>query len=306
MAGDADTTIKAKTVPEALHHSKRVLWLAAHPDDETSSSALLARAKDVSGALFMASLTSGENSDELWSGLRRGTAMGKAREALFAQSAALFRADGYDVGPFTNGPHSLADLDAMPSQAPFRDWAAAATSDDVIAKWNREGDPVGYIIELLRKWRPHTVISMDDHCGVSGQDEHIAVAKLLLRAIPLAAHPDAYPREGQPWRVQHVIFSAAVIPELIACRYCKCEGRASAAPSEEVVSLEPSEIHKMTYFRVECLVSKNYQNAMESKGWTDSQIQTGCRQAESGAMRAYQNGQRGQSFSQSFRIRPLN
>ena len=296
----------AGNINEVLRQSKRVLWLAAHPDDEISSSAVLARAKDISGTLFMASLTGGENSDRLWGGLRRGTPMGKAREALFAQSAALLQADGYEVGPFVNGPQSRAELDAMPPRSPFGDWPATTTSDDVVAKWGREGDPLGYIIELLRKRRPHTVISMDDHCGVSGHDEHIAVARLLLRAIPLAAHPDAYPRAGQPWRVQHVLFSATIAPELVACRYCRCEGRPPATPAEEVTGLEPSRLHQMTYFQVQCLVERSYQNAMEGKAWTENEMQVGCGQVERSAVRAYQGGKRGPPLSHAFRIRPLN
>ena len=88
-AASADTPLGSKTVPEVLRESKRILWVAAHPDDENSSSALLARGKGLSGTLFMASLTRGENSDIVWSGLRRGSAMGTARAALFAKTATI-------------------------------------------------------------------------------------------------------------------------------------------------------------------------------------------------------------------------
>ncbi len=39
------------TVLEALQRSDRVLWLAAHPDDENSSEGLIVRTKDMSGRL---------------------------------------------------------------------------------------------------------------------------------------------------------------------------------------------------------------------------------------------------------------
>ena len=90
----------------------------------------------------------------------------------------MFHADGYDLGPFVNGPYSIEELDALAPNAPFHDWPSSATSDDVITKWSQEGDPVGYIVALLRVRRPDVVISMDDYCGVSGHDEHIAVGKL--------------------------------------------------------------------------------------------------------------------------------
>lgn len=304
LANAADAA-KGTVVLEVLKNSKRVLWLAAHPDDETSSSALLARAKDLSGSLFMASMTRGENSDKVWGKLRRGTQIGEARAKLFAQSAALFQADDYELGPFVNGPYSLAELDALPADAPHRDWPATATSDDVIAKWSREGDPVGYIVSLLRKHRPDVVISMDDHCGVSGHDEHIAVARLLLRAIPIAADASAYQEAGEPWQVRYVIFAAAVARQLVACRYCKCEGAAPPEPVEAVFTLDKSRTHHMTYLEVQCLIGRNYQNAMEAKGWSDRQMRAGCEQAQAAVMRAYRNGVKGPPFFESFRHRSM-
>lgn len=295
----------SNAVLDVLQHSKRVLWLAAHPDDETSSSALLACAKDISGTLFMASMTRGENSDTVWGKLRRGTEIGEARAKLFAQSAALFQADGYELGPFVNGPHSLAELDALPQNAPHRGWPATATSEDVIAKWSREGDPVGSIVSLLRKHRPDVVISMDDHCGVSGHDEHIAVAKLLLRAIPIAADASAYQEAGEPWQVRDVIFTATVVRQLVACRYCKCEGAAPSEPTETVFTLDKSRTHQMTYLGVQCLVGRNYQNAMEAKGWSDRQMRAGCEQAQAAVMRAYRSGVKGSPFFEPFRHRSI-
>jgi LmbE family N-acetylglucosaminyl deacetylase len=308
LTNNADSgSSNTKTVIDVLRDSKRVLWIAAHPDDETSSSALLTRAKNMSGTLFLASLTRGENSDILWGGLRRGSAMGAARQALFTKAAALFKADAYDLGPFINGPHSLGELDARPANAPYQDWPPQTTSSQgVIAKWKREGDPLEYVVKLLRQWRPDVVISMDDHCGVSGHPEHIATARVLLQAIPLAADPSAYPGVSEPWRVHYVVFSAQVIPQLVACRYCKCEGSPPAAPPEEVLTLELSGAHGMTYFGVKCLVARTYQNTMETKGWTDVEIQAGCEKVEAAATRALQEERKGQPFFEPYRVIPVN
>lgn len=299
-------TPEAATVIDVLASAKRVLWLAAHPDDETSAGALLARVKDVSGTLFMATLTKGENSDKVWGGLKRGTAMGEARAALFEKSAALLQADGVEIGPFVNGPHALDALDAMPAKAPHRDWPEKSTSDDVIAKWSQEADPVQYIVSLLRQKRPDAVVSMDDHCGVSGHDEHIAVARLLLRAIPQAADAAAYPEAGEPWQVQHAIFTAQVLPQLVACRYCKCEGEKPAGPAQDVFNLDASRVHGMTYLGVQCLVARQYQSVMETKKATTAQMLAGCQTAQAAAKRAFRPGQKGQPFFQSFRIRSLS
>jgi hypothetical protein len=271
-----------------------------------SSSAFLARAKDTAGTLYMASLTRGENSDKVWGGLRRGTPIAKAREALFARSASMFHADGYDLGPFVNGPSSIEELDALPPNAPFHDWSSSATSEDVITKWSREGDPVGYIVALLRARRPDVVISMDDYCGVSGHDEHIAVGKLLRRALPIAADPSAYVEAGEPWQVRDVIWTASVLKPLVACRYCKCEGTVPHEPVEEVFSLDKSRTHDLTYMGVQCLVGRNYQNAVEAKNWSDAHMRTSCEQAQAAVVRAYRSGVKGAPFFESFRYEAVD
>jgi LmbE family N-acetylglucosaminyl deacetylase len=287
----------------ALKQANRVLWLAAHPDDETSSSALLARAKDLAGNLYMVSLTSGENSDTVWGGLRRGSEIGAARAKLFAQSAALLRADGFEVGPFVNGPMLRAELDSLPSGLPHKDWTTKATSKDVIEKWKKEGDPLGYLVAVLRKLHPDVVITMDYHCGVSGHGEHLAVGRLLLQALPLAADANTFPEAGGPWKVRHVIFNASVTPQLVACQYCKCEGEDLSEPIENLFSLESSSRFGMTYFGVTCLVARTYESAMKDKGLTEQEIRTGCEQADRTALRAAQEGKTNQWFSQLLRVR---
>ncbi|RMG54397.1 MAG: PIG-L family deacetylase [Acidobacteria bacterium] len=295
-----------ETIIGILQRSQRVLWIGAHPDDENSSGGLIARAKDVSGTLFMVSVTRGENSDIVWGGLCRGSQIGRARAALFAQSAALFRADGYELGPFVNGPHTIDELDRQcPPGAPFRGWPPTTTSDQVIAKWRREGDPVKYIVTVLRRYRPQVVLAMDNYCGVSGNPEHIAVARLLLEAIPLAADAGSYPGTGDPWQVEYVIFSAHVIPPLVQCHFCKCEGQEPQEPVQEVPSLDRSRTHNMTYFRVSCLVAKTYQNTMQQRGWSESQIQAICAQAERDALRAYQQGVRTYPLIEPYRLHPM-
>lgn len=288
-----------------LAQAKRVLWLGAHPDDETSSSALLGRAKEISGTLSMVSLTSGENSDMVWAGLRRGSQIGSARAKLFARAAALLRADTLDVGPFVNGPLSRAELDTLSADAPHRDWPAKTTAADVIRKWKTEGDPHRYVVAKLRELKPDVVIAMDAHCGVSGHPEHRAVGQLLLDAIPLAADAKSYAESGPAWQVSYVVFTASVIPQLVACRYCKCEGPDLPEAVEQVPAVERSPAYAMTYFGLSCLVARSYENEMKGKRSPESEIKRGCRQAEEAALRAVRLGRTLPEFAQPFRLRPL-
>ncbi len=297
------------SVVEVLQTSRRVLWIGAHPDDETSSAGLLARAADIADSLFLISVTRGENSDRLWNGLRRGSEIGAARAMLFAQSGRVLHAQIVETGPFVNGPRTLRELDEEPSGAPFQPWPPETTPEQVAAKWEGDwsgGDPVNYFVNVLRRWRPDVVISMDGYCGVSGHPEHLAVARLLLRAIPLAANPTVNPTTGSPWKVKYVIFTAHVIPELIACGYCKCQDAPPHEKVEKVPALDSSAVHGMSYFRVGCLVAKHYQNIMEEQGWSEAQIQSLCRQAEQAAREAYHQGNDAYPITEPYRVQAVN
>ncbi|RMD89381.1 MAG: hypothetical protein D6813_10740 [Calditrichaeota bacterium] len=58
----------------------------------------------------------------------------------------------------------------------------------------------------------------------------------------------------------------------------------------------------MTYFRVSCLVAKNYQNTMEEKGWSMEQIQAMCQEAENEAVEAYQQGVKAYPVFEPYRL----
>jgi LmbE family N-acetylglucosaminyl deacetylase len=108
---------------DVLRRSERVLWIAAHADDENSSAGLIARARDLAGAFFMVSMTRGESSDTVWSGLSRGSQIGEARAKLFSRSAALLKADGFGLGPFVSGRLFLEKLGRQcPPGVPFTPW----------------------------------------------------------------------------------------------------------------------------------------------------------------------------------------
>ena len=213
-------------VVATIQQGRRVLWVGAHPDDEVSSIGLLARAKQMGASLYLVSLTSGENSFDLWDGLRRGSEIGRSRATLFAQAASVLHADGFEVGPFTNGPWLREELDASPADAPHRDWPPGTTSDQVISKWQREGDPVAFLAGILRRVRPGVVVALDPHCGVTGHKEHVAVARLVAQAISLASNPADRPKSAKAWRL------ASAVPTVPAGR--------SPATSRARCSIPPS------------------------------------------------------------------
>ena len=71
-------------------------------------------------------------------------------------------------------------------------------------------------------------------------------------------------------------------------------------------SLDKSKTHHLTYMGVQCLVGRNYQNAVEAKGWSDAHMRTSCEQAQATVARAYRAGVKGAPFFESFRYDPVN
>ncbi|MFO0730862.1 MAG: hypothetical protein U0361_07695 [Nitrospiraceae bacterium] len=68
----------------------------------------------------LVSLTSGENSFDLWDGLRRGIGNWSLTGDAIRPGASVLHADGFEVGPFTNGPwlrEELAHRRLMPRTA---------------------------------------------------------------------------------------------------------------------------------------------------------------------------------------------
>lgn len=298
-------------ITDVLEHSKRAMWICAHPDDENSSGGLLARARDTCVELYMVSLTRGENSGApggalVWNGLGLGSQIGASREVLFREAAGILQAEDCELGPFVNGPHSIEYLDNLTKETPYSDWPRGSRSDDVIAKWSKEGDPLGYVVGLLRRWRPDVALSMDHWCGASGHPEHLAVARLLLQAIPIAKDPSAYPEAGAPWGVKYVIFTAYLLPEYrdLIIEF-KAEGDEPIEPIEEISSLDDSATHGTTYLGVACRVARNYENTMHERGWSEEQMRELCADTERNAARAFQNNIKPFPIIEPYRVRPF-
>lgn len=296
------------SVHDALARARRVLWVGAHPDDENVAGGLIARARDrtgPSGRLFLYSMTAGHNSPVVWGGLKRGTQIGNARRVLFARAARLFGADAARVGPFGNGPRPVSVLDRLPPNAPFVGWGPRSTSSDVIRKWNREGNPVRELVQVLRAWKPDVVVLMDHHCGVSGNVEHMATARLTVEAVAKAADARWFPGVGAPWRVGYLVFSARVIPAIGRERHPKCEGNPRPEPIEAVSAMEASTRNGWTYFRIAGRVKLEYRNTMEQKGWTPAQMDRMSADAEKAALAAWRKGVRSFPLTEPYRVRTV-
>jgi N-acetyl-1-D-myo-inositol-2-amino-2-deoxy-alpha-D-glucopyranoside deacetylase len=83
----------------------------------------------------------------------------------------------------------------------------AATNDLPDAFWKASLDDVsGRIVEHIRRFRPHVVVTYDSN-GAYGHPDHIQAHRATLLAVE-AAHTSVYPDRGAPWRVEKLYYTA--------------------------------------------------------------------------------------------------
>jgi len=160
----------------------------AHPDDESSKGAATVaryRAQGVGTALVCC--TGGEEGDILNPAMDRP----EVRENLHAvRLQELERATqiiGYDH-VFMLGYRDSGMPDTPANEHP-----------DNFANADLE-EAIGRLVALIRRQRPHVIITYSDDQQGYQHPDHIRVNEISVPAFELAADPKAYPGMGEPWR----------------------------------------------------------------------------------------------------------
>jgi LmbE family N-acetylglucosaminyl deacetylase len=167
-------SIRVQNAPERM----RVLWIAAHPDDEdTNLIAWLARGRHVETAYL--SLTRGDGGQNLI-GNELGEALGVIRtEELLAarriDGAHQYFARGYDFG-------------------------FSKTADETRKHWPQDS-LLNDVVTVMRAFRPHIVITTFSGTPRDGHGQHQISALVARQAYDLAADTTRFPVRdfGQPW-----------------------------------------------------------------------------------------------------------
>jgi N-acetyl-1-D-myo-inositol-2-amino-2-deoxy-alpha-D-glucopyranoside deacetylase len=66
-------------------------------------------------------------------------------------------------------------------------------------------DAVGRVVEIIRSFRPHVVITYDPFGG-TGHPDHIAAHRVTLLAVEAAGEAHAYAAAGGPWTVRRLFY----------------------------------------------------------------------------------------------------
>ncbi|TNE28691.1 MAG: PIG-L family deacetylase [Bacteroidetes bacterium] len=173
---------------EKLNTFQKVLYIAAHPDDEnTRVIAWLGNGRNAEVRYL--SLTRGDGGQNMI-----GTELGPHLGILRTQE--LLAARSIDGG----------------TQAFSRavDFGYSKTSDETLEKWNHDV-VLGDVVRAIRTFRPDVIVTRFPPDSRGGHGHHTASAMLALEAYELAANPDAFPEqlnnEIEPWQPKSVYWN---------------------------------------------------------------------------------------------------
>lgn len=187
------------SILEALSKSNTVMYLGAHPDDENSIDAFLARSVGAGKKTSMVCFTRGEN-EPMDVGVPKGRKMAEARSQWLLDSAALLGVEPIHL-TYVDGPLTIEELE----RGVIRFWPRDATPEQVIAQWRKiDRDPYEDMVRVIREKKPDLVLTWEKTQGWTGNAEHRTVAWLAEKAFREAADPQVFPqqiRDGlQPWQ----------------------------------------------------------------------------------------------------------
>ena len=183
--------------PEAtLAARPRVLWIAAHGDDEALTGGLLAKAcvHDRLPCHFLVMNRDAGAECALEDGCKPKITEVRHREMVHATRLYEATLEQYD---FFNAP---LPVESFP------------TRQKLEQIWMKEGDPAGLIARSVRRFRPDVVVTLDPYHGFTDHPEHGATARFALAGIRLAAasqgesslfRDEPAHRVGTVWQVQN-------------------------------------------------------------------------------------------------------
>lgn len=167
--------VPGTSLEKVLAGRPRILWVAAHPDDESMASGLLARACLREGASCHFLVFNRGRGGECCIPEGCQPDLGTVRHREMQRAARLYHAtlEHYD---FFNAP---LPVESFPTRA------------ELERRWMSEGDPAGLVARAIRRFKPDLMVTLDPYRGTTGHPEHRAAGRFALAGALLAADPDA-------------------------------------------------------------------------------------------------------------------
>jgi LmbE family N-acetylglucosaminyl deacetylase len=180
-----------QTLDDLLESKPRVLWVGAHPDDESFAGAVLAKASLKCGCrLHFLVLTRGEGG-EFPKNLQDGRDLGVVRSDELQEVVRLYRATLELEGWF----NASLPVDSFPYR------------HELAARWAEDAgeDPALRVARTVREFRPDVVITFAPEFGATGHPEHQLASRFTSAGIRLAEDAGAA-LDAAPHRVPHTYY----------------------------------------------------------------------------------------------------
>ncbi len=180
-----------QTLDTLLESRPRILWVGAHPDDESFAGAILAKASLKYGCtLHFLVLTRGEGG-EFPKRLQDGRDLGEVRAGELNDVVRLYGA--------------TLELEAwFNASLPVKSFSYR---HELAARWTEDAgeNPGARIARTIREFKPDLVITFAPEHGATGHPEHQLASRFTTAGIRLAADPGTS-IDGAPHRVPHTYF----------------------------------------------------------------------------------------------------
>ncbi len=181
---------KGADIEKLLLDGARVMWVAAHPDDETMVGSILLRSSLMyRNPLYMLVLTEGEGGECC---RQEGCLpdLRTVRQKEMKIAAELYRAELQHESYF----NASLPVESFPSRP------------ELARIWQRKKDPTIVIAQAIRKFRPDLIFTFCPHNGFTGHPEHQVASRFTTAGVRLAADASAT-LDGTPaHRVSHVYY----------------------------------------------------------------------------------------------------
>lgn len=158
-----------------LAQKPRVLWVAAHPDDESMAMGVLTRACLKYGSACHFLVFNRGRGGECCIPEGCHPDLGTVRHYEMRRAARIYHA-------------SLEHYDFFNATLPVESFPSRP---ELERKWMQEGDPAGLVARAIRRFKPDMLVSLDPYQGTTGHPEHRAAGRFALAGAQIAADPDA-------------------------------------------------------------------------------------------------------------------
>ncbi len=187
--GQMGTTSRA--FDDVVRTGPRVLWVAAHPDDEALTGGLLAHLCVGEGLPCHFVVLNRGRGGECCLGEGCGPDLGAVRHREMSHAAELYGA-------------TVEHYDFFNAQLPVESFPTRA---ELEARWMLDGDPVGLVARAVRRFQPQIVLVFDPYHGFTGHPEHPAASRTALAGVRMAADSGAsspFVADEKPYRLQRI------------------------------------------------------------------------------------------------------